>query len=115
MEELIKSIYKITVDLIRILNEENYQEFEKQLNDRDFLMNKVDIWRAEQPLYQYTPKEKQLLEDILRLDEQFISILKGNLDKTRTLLNQIKNKKMVSKKYHPYMKQTNGAFLDARK
>jgi hypothetical protein len=115
MDELITTIYEITVDLNRVLKEENYQEFEKLLNTRNAMMIRVDNLKAEHPHYQYSPKVKRLLEDTLYIDLCLTPLLKKNITETRNLLNQIKRNKKVSKKYYPYIKQTNGVFLDSRK
>jgi hypothetical protein len=115
MDEFIANIYEITVAMNRTLIEENFEEFEKLLNDRNTLMNRVDVMRVDNPNFQYTQKERDLLEDSLRLDQSLNPLLNKNLAKTLTFLNQLKKKKQVSKKYHPHIKQTNGVFIDAKK
>jgi hypothetical protein len=115
LEELIAKIYEITVAMHHTLEEENDLELEKLLNDRNTLMNKVDIIRAENPGQQYSPLEKKMLEDTQRLDQSLMLLIKENQTKSLAILNQLKKKKQVSKEYYPHSRQTNGVFIDAKK
>lgn len=115
MEELLTAIYEITTNLHRALNEENFVEFDQLLDDRNAMMMKVDRFRSANPSYQYTAKAKQLLEDSHSLDQRLTSFLRENMTETKNSLNQIKQNKQVSKKYRPYLNQTNGVFLDSKK
>ena len=115
MDELIEIIYENTVYMYQALKEENYDEFDKLLNKRNDMMIRVDKLKIDYPHNQSYQKEKRLLEDTLSLDMLMTPLLKENIIKTKTSITQIKKNKQVSKKYHPYMKQTNGVFLDAKK
>jgi hypothetical protein len=115
MDELIATIYEITVAMDRSVREENYEEFEKLLNDRNTMMMRVDTLLADNPRYQYTENAKKMLEDTRLFDQNLIPLVKESQAKTRTFLNQIKKNQHVSKNYQPYIKQTNGVFIDAKK
>jgi hypothetical protein len=115
MDELIATIYEITIKMHRTLKEENYETFEELLNERNTMMNRVDTWKADHPLAQSNQKEKRLLEDALCLDQRMTPLLKENIIKIKTSIAHIKKNKQVSKKYRPFMKQTNGVFVDAKK
>ncbi|MDR7235711.1 hypothetical protein J2Y02_000316 [Neobacillus drentensis] len=97
------------------LKEEKSVKFEQLLDGRNSVMTKVQIFRADHPDHQYSLKDIQLLEDSRFLDQQMSVILQENLTVTQHSLNQIKQNKQVSKKYLPYIKQTNGVFLDSKK
>jgi hypothetical protein len=115
MDELITTIYEMTVNMDHALQEENYQEFENLVNKRNAMMIEVDAFKAEHPLYMYTPKAKRLLEDTLCLEQSFTSLLKEDINETKNSINQMEKKKLVSIKYRPYIKQTNGVFIDSKK
>lgn len=115
MEELITTIYEITVKMNHTLTEENYEEFGKLLNERKEMMATVDNFRSDHPDYQHTPKAKRLLTEVVRLDQRFTPLLNENITKTKNSINQMKKNKQVSKKYQSYIKQTNGVFVDAKK
>jgi hypothetical protein len=115
MDELITRIYDTTVDMNCALKDDDYEKFDQLLNNRNSMMIEVDALRAGLPGYEYTPKERQLLEDIRCFDQRLTSLLKENISETQHSLNQMKQKKQVTKKYRPYIKQTNGVFLDSKK
>ena len=115
MDELIETIYQLTVDMGPLLQKEDVEGFLGLLSERSVLMNKVDSSKEEQPEYQYSLREKKLLEEILRLDQSYTPVLMERMAVTQTLLKQAKKIKAVSKKYHPYITQTSGAFIDSNK
>lgn len=115
MDELITTIYEMTVSMGHALQEENYQEFENLVNKRNAMMIEVDAFKTKYPHSIYTPKAKQVLEETLCLEQSFTTLLKENITETKNSLNQIEKKKQVSKKYRPFINQTNGVFIDAKK
>lgn len=115
MDEILKGIYEITHQMCSSLVEENYEEFEKLLNDRHTLMCKVDALKNQQKNYEYTSKEQQLLKETYMLDQQMAPLLEKNLNETKILINQQKKQKLVSQQYRTYSKQTNGIFLDSKR
>ncbi|WP_040209374.1 flagellar protein FliT [Neobacillus jeddahensis] len=115
MDELIKSIYQLTVEMTRAVTEENIDELEKYLTERNTLMAQVDSLKENDPNAQYSPTAKRMLEETLRLDQQTHPQLKELLGKTGKLLQQIKVKRDISRKFNPYVKQINGAYIDTTK
>ncbi|MGG3564713.1 hypothetical protein ABES03_24255 [Neobacillus rhizosphaerae] len=115
MEEILRSIYEITLKMCSSLKEENYEEFEKQLNDRQTLMSRVDAQKNHEKNYVYTLIEQQLLKDTYLLDQHMAPLLEKNLKETESLINQQKKQKLVSQQYRTYSKQTNGIFLDSKR
>jgi len=115
MNELITAINEITINMHRALNGENFAEFDQLLNNRNSIMMKVDRFRSENPNYQFTAKDIQMLEESRCLDQRLTFLLSENIAETQNSLNQIKQNKQVSKKYRPYLKQTDGVFLDSKK
>jgi hypothetical protein len=115
MDKLLTTIYEFTVNMDLALQQENYHEFENLVNKRNTMMINVDAFKAAHPHYMYTREEKQLLEETLCLEQSFTSLLKENINETKNSLNQLEKKKQVSKKYRPYIKQTNGVFIDSKK
>lgn len=112
---MITAILAITERMEQALKADNDEEFQSLLAERDAIMQKVDQYRAEHPDQQYSEAAKQKLEKALALDKQMAPLLEERLLETRTSLNKIKQTKEVSKKYHPYMNQTNGVFIDSKK
>jgi len=115
MEEILKSIYEVTLEMCSSLKEENYEEFEKLLNDRQTLMSRVDAQKNHEKNYVYTSNEQQLLKDTYLLDQQMAPLLEENLKQVKSLINQQKKQKLVSQQYRTYSKQTNGIFLDSKR
>jgi len=115
MEELITSIFEITTNMHRALKEENFVEFDQLLNERNNMMMKVEGFNADNPSFQYSVKARQLLEDSRNLDQRLTILLSEKISETQNSLNQIKQNKQVSKKFRPYLTQTNGVFLDSKK
>lgn len=115
MNELITDIYEITINMHRALNGGNFAEFDQLLINRNSLMMNVDRFRSEYPNYQYTAKDKQLLDEARCLDQRLTFLLRENMAETQNSINQIKQNKQVSQKYRPYLKQTNGVYLDSKK
>lgn len=113
--DLVEAIYKMTLDLKHTYEEEKYEKIEQLLNDRNNLMQKLDELRAENDFHHYSAKEKQLLEETFHLNQSLIPLVNEKMEEIKTILNQMKMNKQVSKKYQPYMKQTNGAFIDSKK
>lgn len=89
-------------------------EFEQLQTNRQDLMDKVDEYKTKVPDYQYSSQEKRVLEEIIRIDDGLAPELKKRMDEARSNLNQIRTTKEVSKKYLPYLKQINGAFIDRK-
>ncbi len=115
MDELIRAISEMTEAMERALTEENDLEFERLLTERNALMEKVDEYRANHPHEEYSPKSKQMLDAALQIDLRMAPVLKERMSETKSSLDQIQKNKKVSKKYQPYMKQTNGVFVDSKK
>lgn len=115
IDELITQLYEITVNMKDALQEGKNEKFEKLLNDRNELMIKVDSIKEEQQHFEYSSHAKRLLEDTIALDQLISPILNENFSKTQNNLNQIKKINLVTQKYQPYFKQTNGAFVDSKK
>lgn len=115
MDELIITIYEITVNMDRALREEDFEEFDNQINLRTEAMLKVDDLKSNQPGYKYSEAAKRLFEEITLLEQGMTLRLQENISETKIALNQLGLKKQVSKKYLPYIKQTSGVFLDAKK
>jgi hypothetical protein len=112
MDELIATIFDLTVDMIGSLEKEDYEGFEQLLLIRSEIMVKVDAIRADSPDFKYSPKAKQFLKDTMSLDQSLTPLLKENITKTKIILNQIKNNKQISRKYQPIINQSNGVFVD---
>jgi hypothetical protein len=115
MDKMIAAIINITVEMLSVLKEEKFDEFEELLSKRQELMVSVDKWKSLHPEHEYTESDKKGFKDILLLDQQITSLVENEKVKTENLLNLQKNKKQVSKKYQPYSKQTNGVFIDKSK
>jgi hypothetical protein len=115
MDELIETIYDITIDLNRNLKEGNFVEFEILLNDRNTLMSRVDDLKKQDTDFEYSSRSQQLLKDILIIDQLMVPQIEKSVIEIKALLNQIKKQKQVSKQYTPYIKQTNGVFLDSKR
>ncbi|MDQ1146287.1 tRNA nucleotidyltransferase/poly(A) polymerase [Bacillus sp. SORGH_AS 510] len=115
MNELLKKIYEVTVEMCHLLKEENYEEFEKLLDDRNTLMCKVDELKNSVNGYVYSSSELKLLKDTFQLDQEFAPLLEKKLSETKILINQQKKQKLVSQQYRNYTKQTNGIFLDSKR
>ncbi|CRK80917.1 hypothetical protein [Neobacillus massiliamazoniensis] len=115
IDKLIRQIYEITVKMKDALQEEKYEIFEKLLNDRNVLMIQVDSIKEEQQHFEYSTFAKRLLKDMIDLDHLMAPILNDNILKAQNNLNQIKKIHLVTQKYQPYFKQTNGAFVDSKK
>lgn len=115
MDELIVTIYEITLDMNRSLKEGNFEEFEKLLNDRNTLISRVDDLKNKDTDFDYTSRAQQLLKDILIIDQLMAPQVEKSVIEIKALLNQIKKQKQVSKQYTPYIKQTNGVFLDSKR
>lgn len=115
MNELLKKIYEVTVEMCHSLKEENYEEFVKLLNHRNTLMCKVDELKNSVNDYVYSSSELQLLKDTYQLDQEFAPLLEKKLTETKILINQQKKQKLVSQQYRNYTIQTNGIFLDSKR
>ncbi|MDQ0199560.1 conjugal transfer/entry exclusion protein [Neobacillus ginsengisoli] len=110
-----ETIYKITAAMQHVLNDGDFEEFEKLLLARHTAMKRIDTFKADYPSYQYTTKETNLLKDTLQLDQCIELQLKEKMTKIQTILNQIKKNKQYAKIYQPYLKQTDGVFIDSKK
>jgi phosphorylcholine metabolism protein LicD len=115
MDKLIETIFGITLEMNRNLKEGNFEELEKLLNDRNTLMSRVDDLKKQDTDFEYSSRSQQLLMDILTIDQLMAPQVAESLIETKSLLNQIKKQKQVSKQYTPYNKQTNGVFLDSKR
>ncbi|WML39383.1 hypothetical protein RCG19_19720 [Neobacillus sp. OS1-2] len=114
MNELTESIYELTVSMKSALLDGKDEEFETLLNERNELMLKVNTLKAAEPEFRYSPQAKRFLAAALELDGEMVPVINENMTKTQNQINQMKVNKQVSKKYQPYFKQTNGAFIDAK-
>ncbi|WP_251554704.1 flagellar protein FliT [Neobacillus muris] len=115
MDELIAAIHQKTIEMSQAINQEKVELFIRLLDERNQLMNQADSMKAGLPGYEYTQAAKQLLKKTLLLDQEMAPYLEEQLDRAKTLLQQHKKNKQVSKKYLPYVRQTNGAFIDSKK
>ncbi|MEH7076571.1 flagellar protein FliT [Neobacillus drentensis] len=115
MDELIETIYELTIVMERILKEGAFEEFEELLNHRSALMIRVDEWKQEVTDFQYSSKALEMLSNILTVDQQITPLVEKKLTEIKAQLNQLKKQKQVSKQYTPYSKQTNGVFLDSKR
>lgn len=115
MDKLLTALYEITLSMNQAFKEEEYDEIDKLLNDRNELMLQVDLLKREDAHFQYSKEASIVLEKIYKLDQELTNVLTENLANTKTLLNQSKMNKQVSKKFLPYSNQTSGVFLDAKK
>lgn len=115
IDELIQTIKDITIKMNDSLQSNDYQELEKLLADRNDVMLKVEEEKKRVTHFQYSAKAKEILKETMELNEQLIPFIEKEYTKTGTMIHQVKMNKVVSKKYQPYMKQTNGAFVDTNK
>lgn len=91
-----------------------FEDFDDLINSRQELMNQVDEYKVKNPDYNYSLIEKKLLEDIIRMNKDFEPELENHMDEIRLALAQIRTTKEATKKYQPYVKQMNGAFIDKK-
>jgi len=115
MDELIEAILEMTKEMKYCLEEEMFAEFEQLLNDRHVLMNRVNVLKNEEVNFEYSQTSRQRLEEIQVIDRQLAPLLEKNIMETKALIGQMKRQKQVSKQYNPYIKQTNGVFLDSKR
>jgi len=115
MEDLIKTILELTEKMEQTLNQNNHQEFDQLLAQRNEWMQKVDEYRAGHPEEEYSSQAKQMLEIALQADRRMEPILNQRISETESTIIRIKNTKKVSKRYQPYINQTNGVFIDSKK
>jgi aspartate-semialdehyde dehydrogenase len=115
MDELIQTIKEITVKMNAVSQAGDYQEFEKLLADRNDVMLKVEEEKNRITDFEYSAKAKEILKETMALNKNLIPFIEKEYNKTETMINQVKMNKTVSRKYQPYMKQTNGAFVDTNK
>lgn len=115
IDELIQTIKDITVNMNAVLQTGDYQEFEKLLADRNGVMLKVEAEKNRMADFEYSAYAKEILKETLELNEKIIPFIEKEYTKTETMIQQVKINKVVSRKYQPYMKQTNGAFVDTNK
>jgi hypothetical protein len=92
----------------------DFVDINQLLTVRQELMDYVDEYRASNPDFQYSSEEKKLLEEIIRIDKTLAPELNKHMDEARFNLNQIRTTKEVTRKYQPYSKQINGAFIDKK-
>ena len=114
INELTETIYELTASMKSALLAGKDEEFEKLMNERNEIMLEVNTLKAAEPEFQYSQQANRFLADSLELDEEMVPMIRENMAKTQSLINQMKVNKKVSKKYQPYFKQTNGAFIDAK-
>ncbi|MGX6441620.1 hypothetical protein ACWM35_00115 [Neobacillus sp. K501] len=115
IDEMIQTIKDITVNMNTVLQTGDYQEFEKLLADRNGVMLKVEAEKNRMADFEYSAYAKEILKETLELNEKIIPFIEKEYTKTETMIQQVKINKVVSRKYQPYMKQTNGAFVDTNK
>ena len=113
--DLLNTIYDITLSMSSSVTDGDLADIEHLLTARQELMDKVDEYRANVPDFQYSSEEKKVLAEIIRIDKALAPELNRHMDEARFNLNQIRSTKEVSRKYHPYSKQINGAFIDKKK
>ncbi|CAG9609782.1 hypothetical protein [Pseudoneobacillus rhizosphaerae] len=111
MFELLQKIYNITLELERILEQEDYEEFDRLLQIRNVTMTEVDGLKVNHPNFQYTNLETQLLEDIYALNSQLMKKSEDIKTNSELSINKMNSKKQLFK-YKPYFKQTSGVFVD---
>jgi hypothetical protein len=111
MFELLQKIYTITLELNRILEQENYEEFDRLLQVRNRAMLDVESLKQAQPEFQYSKMETQLLKDIHTLNSQLTKKSEEIKATIQLSINQMNSKKQLGK-YKPYFKQTSGVFVD---
>ncbi|WP_190284871.1 hypothetical protein [Bacillus sp. S3] len=114
INELTETIYELTVEMHRALLDKNDEKFEKFMYERNEIMLQINTLKASDAEFHYSSEATQWLEDSLQLDRKMVPLIKMNMDQTKNLISQMKVNKQVSKKYQPYYKQTNGAFIDAK-
>ncbi|MDF2557303.1 MAG: hypothetical protein K0R71_1131 [Bacillales bacterium] len=112
--DLLNTIYEITLSMSQSVTDGDFSDFEELLNTRQALMDKVDEYKKIVPEFQYSTQEKMVLEEIIRIDEGLAPELNKHLDIARSNLNQLRTTKEFTKKYQPYSKQMNGAFIDRK-
>lgn len=115
IDEMLQNIHEITVNMNTVLEKGEYQKFEKLLEDRNALMLKIEEQKNHISNFEYSAKAKEILKETIQLNEQLIPFMEKEYSKTETMINQIKMNKVMFKKYQPYMRQTNGAFVDTTK
>lgn len=115
IDEIITKMHNITKQMLQVLKDGDFAEFEKMLSERHELMNQMEAIKTGDLTFHYSPKAKSLIEEMVALDRLAEPLLKSSLSETQISLNQIKVNKEMSKRYQPYMKQMNGAFLDEKK
>jgi hypothetical protein len=115
MDELLKGIYEVTVEMCRCLNEGQFEEFETLLEKRETLMTSVDELRNKEENYVYSSNQQQLLKDTYLLDQQLSPLIEKSLTETKLLITQQKKQKLIAQQYQTYSKQTNGIFLDSKR
>jgi uncharacterized protein YdhG (YjbR/CyaY superfamily) len=113
MFELLQKIYTITLDLIRIIDNEDvdYEEFDRLLQLRSEAMTEVEILKKNDPNFIYTKLETQLLKDIYTLNSQLTKRTEELKSSIQLSINKMNSKKQLVK-YKPYFKQTSGVFVD---
>lgn len=115
IDEMLHNIYEITVNMKDVLQKGDYQEFEKLLDDRNTFMLKIEEQKNRIANFEYSVKAKEIIQETIRMNEQIVPFLEKEFSNTETMIQQLKMNKVMSKKYQPYMRQTNGAFIDTTK
>lgn len=115
MDELIFLLYDITKKMTGVLAEKDFEGFSRLLDERDELMCKVDTLKSMDPTIKYSQKAKLKLEETMRLDQEMLPLLNMEYMDAKSLLEDTRRKKQVSKNYQMILKQTNGAFVDTKK
>lgn len=111
MFELLQKIYSITLELNRVLEQEDYEEFDRLLQVRNEAMIEVDGLKQNNPNFLYTKLETQLLKDIYDLNSQLTKKSEESKTSIQLSINKMNSKKQLFK-YKPYFKQTSGVFVD---
>ncbi|WP_042355967.1 flagellar protein FliT [Bacillus rubiinfantis] len=115
INELIQSIYNLTITIKQALLAEKEEELSQLLQEREQLMEKVMAQKSTVPNFHYSSEAEQMMRDTLELDQEIKILVETALVKTKKELQKLKLNKQVSQLYRPYYKQTSGAFIDSKK
>lgn len=107
INKTLTEMVEMTEKMVSLLEKEQYEDFEKQLDKRQQM---IDLLKN----YKFQEEEVPFLQKIYSLDQHMIPLIQKNMENTKNQINMIKNQKVVSKKFRPYLKQTSGVFLDKR-
>jgi hypothetical protein len=115
METWIEELTKISLEMEKALEAEEFDELNELLKIRHILMKDVDEWKAANPGTILSENDKEKLKEVLGLDQKLERVLKAKMSKNIQLRGQLKDRSRASKKYGNYQSLTNGAFVDTFK